>query len=212
MFKSKIDYLILSLGIIGVILAGINSSVLLILSTALITLIALNRSEARFLAIIIYVYYVYTGIVNGFNISIISIIFWFYICYQMYNNWNTASKRINFIALESYMMAQYANLFLVLIGLNLVMYLIFTGFNLATVFSIPILYEILSSSLQFLGIYLLAMRIREGALFYIGYLALKIIMLLSIIIVTNTVFSEIHLFILVIQALIIYAFYQYNSH
>lgn len=206
--RSKIEYFILILGIIGIILAIISGALTLALATALITLIALNRSEARYLAFITYAVYLVT---NFQSISFISIIFWFYICLQMYQNWDTYTKRVSFIRLESYMINHYANIFLVLVGLNLVMYFIFSGFNLSAVFSIPVLFDVLSGSLQFLGIYLIALCIREGALFYLGYLILKIMMLMFLMLATASAIGEMMLIVLVIQALLVYSLYQYNS-
>lgn len=211
MIRNRLEYAVVILGIVALSLTIINGSILLALSTALIVLIALNRSEARYVALVTYAVYVLLSFTTGYSMSIIGIIFWFYICWQMYQNWQSSSKRITFIQLDTHMISYYANLFIILIVLNLFMYLIMTGFNLQTVLSIPVLYEVLISSLQFLGIYLIAMRIREGALFYAGYIVLRIILLVFLIVISQSTAMYSTVIVYVIQMLIIYYFYRYNS-
>ncbi len=208
--KSNLERIILIIGLIAIIVAAINLNISLMLSTTLIVLIALRRSEARYAAIAAYIAYVITGLSTS-SVSIIGIVFWFYICLQMYRNWDTDSKQISFIALDSHMTGYYANMFLVLVLLNLGMYLIFSGFNFGAVLSIPVLYQVLTSSLQFLGIYLLAMRIREGALFYLGFLILRILLMITLIVTSGLIFGQLALVTLVLQAFLIFSFYKFNS-
>ncbi len=211
MLKNRLEYGIVILGFLAICLSVARANVMLMLTSILITLIAINRSEARYIAIVSYVVAVLLSFASSYSMSIISIIFWFYICMQMYQNWESSSKRISFINLDSHMISYYANLFIILIVMNLLMYLIMTGFNIQSVLSLPVLYEVLISSLQFLGIYLIAMRIREGALFYLGYIVLRILALIFFIVMTQYAQMYVTLIVYTIQFIIVYCFYKYNS-
>lgn len=176
MNRNRFDFIIIILTIIASILSLMTMQFDLLLSSIALGAVTLAKPWTRYVVILAFVTYIISGFTSN-SISIIGIVFWFLIVSRMYTDWQSDQKEISFINLDETMTGYYANLFLILVVLNLVLSLLFNGFELKATLSFINLFAILSSSLQFLGIYMIAMRIFEGCYFYAGYIVVKLIMI-----------------------------------
>ncbi len=195
---------------LSIVMAVISQDITQIAISVLIGLIAFRSSYARFAAVIIYVLIVVVGFLTGRE-SIIGVLFWFYITMLMFNHYNTGKEKVSMISLDHYQTSYYANLFIGLVFINLIFVVIMQGFSLASILNIQVLFSVLASSLQFLGVYLIAMRICEGALFYIGYIVIKIILYIFIFASIGMLVGVFSIATLILQAFVLMLFYLDNK-
>ncbi len=209
MNRKKFDVIIVILTTLAAILSIVIGQFDLLLSSIAIGTATLARPWTRYVVILAFIVYIINSFASS-SISIIGIVFWFLIVSRMYTDWQTDRAEITFINLDENMTGYYANLFLILVVLSLVINLVFSGFDLQATLSFTSLFSILSSSLQFLGIYMLAMRIFEGCYFYAGYIIVKLIMIGLIIGLNGLKVLLLWFIIYVLQLLIMYLFKQRN--
>ncbi len=180
MNKSKLyDMLIILLAAIGVVYQIDKGNLLEALAIITLSAMTLRLMITRYLAILMFALYVITTILSG-SMSILSILILGLITQKTYYEWNSSSKTVNLIHLDATSSLVFTRFLLFMVVLNGLMVFIFSGFNLMTIFSFPIMYSILSSSLEFLAIYMIAMRIYEASYFYVGVLLLNMVMMLMI--------------------------------
>ncbi len=142
-------------------------------------LINFRLSITRYYALVGYVIFLVNSI--GFNPNnILSIIIYGLIVYRMYTEWNSSGKTIRFIHLDAHSAQVFTSLMGIMIFVNTIIYLIETGFEISLLFSFPVMYSMFSSTLKFLAIYMISLRIYEASYFYLGYLVLTLIMLILI--------------------------------
>ncbi len=179
MKRNKFDAVIILVAIMASGLSLMLGQFDLLLASIAIASATLAKPWTRYVVILAFVFYIFNSITTN-SFSIIGVVFWFLITSRMYSDWQTTNTEITFINLDETMTGYYANLFLILIGLNLVINWVFSGFDIKSTLSFISLFAMLSSSLQFLGIYMLAMRIFEGCYFYAGYIFVNLLMIIMI--------------------------------
>ncbi len=180
MNKSKVyDMLIMLLAAIGVVYQIDKGNLLEALGIVTLTAMTLRLMITRYLAVLMFGLYVITSILSG-SMSILSILIFGLITQKTYLEWNSSGKTVSLIHLDATSSIIFTRFLLFMVILNGLMVFIFSGFNLMAMFSFPIMYSILSSSLEFLAIYMIAMRIYEASYFYVGVLLLNMVMMIMI--------------------------------
>ncbi len=180
MNKSKVyDMLIMLLAAIGVVYQIDKGNLLEALGIVTLTAMTLRLMITRYLAVLMFGIYVITSILSG-SMSILSILIFGLITQKTYLEWNSSGKTVSLIHLDATSSIIFTRFLLFMVILNGLMVFIFSGFNLMAMFSFPIMYSILSSSLEFLAIYMIAMRIYEASYFYVGVLLLNMVMMIMI--------------------------------
>ncbi len=179
MNKKILQILTILVSLIGITITIISQDWAGLMTIIGLVLITFKLKITRYYAILAYGVYVLLAILSG-QFSILSFLIWGIITQRLYNEWNSSENTINLVHLDELSAKIFSRFLIMMIALNAIMIFMISGFNLASVLSFPVLYSILSSSLQFLAVYMIAQRMYEASYFYLGFLVLEIIMIMMV--------------------------------
>ncbi len=159
------DYIVYCLAIIGSIYGLIEGNILF--GSAFLALAALYTSISLFGYLLIL-----TMLLT--STSMYDLLYVVLIGYYVYTNWIEGKKPLEYVSvgnLSTYHQQYYANVFLVIIGLNIVIRILSTG-SVFSATSFIFLITMLTSTLMIFSCWLIAKKVYEASYFYIGYLIL----------------------------------------
>lgn len=182
------DYVVYTIALIGFLYALIGGN--LVFASIFVTLAFLYNSISLF------GYCLIISMILSSR-SMFDLLYVALIGYYVYQNWIEGRKPLDYVSvgnLPSYHQQYYANVFLVIVGLNILIQVMASG-SLQIAFSGIFLITMLTSTFKIFSSWMISKRVYEASYFFIGYLVLSTIS--SIMLTNNFDIYQLNIFLII---------------